>query len=372
MRFADRMTQVRASAIRDLFDRGRSIEGAIDLSIGQGDFDVPGPIKAATIEAIQGECGRYSPTEGYPDVVAATRAWLEDHHDLPDGDAVMLTSGASGALTLAMLALAGPGDEVLLPDPFFVVYGNLAHIVGAKPVFYDLYPRFRLDLEDVDRNITDRTRLLVVNSPSNPTGTRYTAEEMRGLAELCGRRGIPIVSDELYERFVYDGPHVSIKAFGDCESLLIGGLSKTYGMAGWRLGWAAGPRELVDRMRVLQQFSYTCPPTLVQRGALAAFDTDMGHQLERYRRKRNLVCEGLIDAGYEVQKPEGSFFIFPKVPEGDDLAFCERAIAEKLIVVPGRAFSRRSTHFRLCFAALDVTLERGLDVLRRIGPAAGA
>ena len=196
-------------------------------------------------------------------------------------------------------------------------------------------------------------------------------KELKGLAEICSRHGVPIISDELYEQFVYDGPHVGIKTYKDCESLLIGGLSKTYGMAGWRLGWAAGPRELIDRMRVLAQFTYTCPPTLVQRGAAASFDTDMSHQLARYRRKRNLIYEGLVDAGYEVQKPEGSFFIFPKVPEGDDLAFCERAMAEKLIVVPGRAFSRRTTHFRLCFAALDVTLERGLEALRRIGPSAG-
>ncbi len=368
MRFADRMTQVRASAIRDFFDRGRRMEGAIDLSIGQGDFDVPEPIKAATIEAIQGECGRYSPTGGYPDVVAATRSWLREHYDLPDSDALMLTSGASGALTLAMLALAGPGDEVLLPDPFFVVYGNLAHIVGAKPTFYNLYPNFRLDPDEVERNITPRTRLLVVNSPSNPTGTAYTPEELAALVEICGRRGVPIVSDELYERFTYDGTHTSIKAFPGCESLLVGGLSKTYGMAGWRLGWAAGPPELIDRMRVLQQFSYTCPPTLVQRGAVAAFHTDMSHQLARYRRKRDLVYNGLVEAGYEVMKPQGSFFIFPKVPDGDDLGFCERAISEKLIVVPGRAFSRRTTHFRLCFAALDETLERGLEVLLRIGP----
>jgi aspartate aminotransferase/aminotransferase len=215
--------------------------------------------------------------------------------------------------------------------------------------------------------MTDRTRLLILNNPSNPTGTAFTSAEIEALAGACHEHGVTILSDELYEIFVYDAPHVSIKRFLGEESLLVGGFSKAYGMAGWRLGWAAGAPALIDQMRTLQQFVYACPPTLVQRGALAAFDVDMRPQVENYRRKRDFVYEGLIAAGYTVVKPGGSFFIYPKAPGGNDLEFCDRALAHKLVVVPGSAFSSHSEYFRISFAAPEDDLERGLDVLAKLG-----
>ena len=366
MHFAARTAQIGASPIRELFDKARHIPGAIDLSIGQADFDVPEAIKLATARALEGRsCGRYSATEGYDELVAATTAHLRQGFGLPADERVMLTAGASGALTLAMLALVDPGDEVLLPDPYFISYRNLVHIAGGQPVFYNLYPDFHLRPEEIAQRLTPRTRLLVLNSPANPTGSVWGAEELREVCRLCGERGVPILSDELYARFSFDAPHVSVKHFPGTECLLVGGVSKTYGMAGWRLGWAAGPAELIDKMRTLQQFTYTCPSTLAQLGALAAFAVDMGPQVAAYRAKRDAMQRGLEQAGYEVVKPGGSFFLFPKVPWGDDLAFCEAALREKLILVPGRTFSQRDTHFRLSYAS-DETLERALEVLRRI------
>ena len=161
-----------------------------------------------------------------------------------------------------------------------------------------------------------------------------------------------MISDELYDTFVYEGSHTSIKRFSGCGSLLVGGFSKAYGMAGWRLGWAAGPPTLIDRMRTLQQFVYVCPPTLVQRGGLGRVRS--GHECECQQpidAKRNIICDGLTAAGYDFVRPSGAFFVYPQVPRGDDLQFCERALEQKLIVVPGRTFSRRTTHFRISFAA---------------------
>ncbi len=363
MRFAGRMQQLGASPIRELFDLGRRIPNAIDLSIGQVGFEVPPAVREAAVEAVRTGTGRYSATEGHAHVVAVVRAHLEAGDGLGDGDEVMLTVGATGALTLAYLALAGPGDEVLVPDPHFVVYRNLTHIVGATPVFYDTYPDFEPNADDIAPLITPRTRMLVLNSPSNPTGRVFSQDCLTRIARLCADRGVPIVSDELHGRFVYERELVSIKRVDHSNSLLIGGLSKSYAMAGWRMGWAAGPAALIDRMRMLQQFTYTCPPTLVQATVEAALACDVSPWVEAHRRKRDLVYNALVQAGYEVTKPGGTIFMYPKVPAGTDLEFCRRALERKLILVPGRAFSRRSTHFRICIGPSEETLERGLEVL---------
>lgn len=354
------------SGIRRLFDMAREMPGCVDLSIGQADFDVPDPIKEATIAAIREGCGRYSSTDGYHDVVGATHEHLRDHYGLAEHEEVMMTSGASGALTLAMLTLLGPGDEVLLPDPEFVVYGNLAKIAGATATHYDLYPDFRLRPERLEEAITERTRVVLLNSPANPTGSCLTVDEVAAVVEICDRHNVVLISDELYRLFVYEGEHISIKRFAGDRSLLIGGVSKSFGMAGWRLGWAAGNPEIIDRMRTLQQFTFTCPPTLVQRGALAAFGIDMSHEVEAYRRKRDILWEGLVAAGYDVVKPAGSFFMFPRVPWGNDSEFSTAALNKGLVIVPGSAFSRRDTHFRASFAAPDDVLRRGVEILAEL------
>ena len=365
-RFASRMDNVQTSKIRELFDAGRNRPGAIDLSIGQADFDVPKPVRDATVAAIEEGCGGYSATEGYADVVAAATAHLQADSGLDPAEHVMMTSGASAALTLSFLALLGPGDEVLLPDPHFVLYPTLARIVGATPVLYDLYPDFRLRPEALLSKITDRTRVLVLNSPANPTGMCLTPEELATVAEICRSRRIVVVSDELYHHFVYEGRHTSIKQVLGPEALVIGGTSKAFGMAGWRLGWAAGAPELIDRMRTLAQFTFTCPPTLVQRGAIAAFSVDLTSRVQSFREKRDLLVGGLLDAGYEVGLPQGAYYIFPKVPWGDDVAFIGAAMDRGLLIVPGRAFSSRTTHFRVTFAPDMSTVERGLEVLRSL------
>lgn len=370
MRFAKRMDGFEASGIRELFDRARRIPDAIDLSIGQAHFDVPDAIKEATIQAIRSGCGRYGSTQGDSQLIDATLQYLQANSGLSEDEQILMTSGTTGAIVLALLALVQRGDEVLLPDPYFVLYHRLITMVGGTPVLYDLYPDFRLRVGNVVEQVSDRTRLLILNSPSNPTGAIFTAAEIEAVADVCRRRGILVLSDELYDIFSYDAPHVSIKRFLGPESLLVGGFSKAYGMAGWRLGWAAGAPELIDKMRTLQQFVYACPPTLVQKGALAAFDLDMKSRVESYRRKRDLMYDGLVAAGYNVVKPGGAFFIYPEVPGGEggdnDIEFCERALTNKLVVVPGRTFSRRSSHIRISFAAPDETLERGLEVLAKL------
>ncbi|MDP6930025.1 MAG: aminotransferase class I/II-fold pyridoxal phosphate-dependent enzyme [Planctomycetota bacterium] len=365
-RFAERVQGLQASGIRKLFERGLRQPDVVDLSIGQADFPVPDAVKDATVAAINGDCGRYSTTEGFPELIDATLAHLRTNFHLPADEQVMMTVGASGALTLALLTLAGPGDEVLIPDPHFVIFPNLARIVGATPVSYDLYPDFKLRPERIEAAITPRTRVLILNSPSNPTGACATEDQLHQIAAICRRHNITVISDELYDVFVYEGQHASIKKHLGPEALLIGGVSKSFAMAGWRLGWIAGAPALIDRIRTLQQFTMTCPPTLVQMGVLPAFDLDMTPQVDAYRRKRNLVHSRLTAMGYSATLPQGAFYIFPRVPWGTDLTFSEAALTEGLLIVPGSAFSSRSTHFRLCFAPPEHELERGLNILETL------
>ncbi len=364
--FAQRMESLGISGIRDFLAKGSLIPDAIDLSIGQAHFDVPDALKEATIQAVLEKRGRYGSPQGDPELVAATRHHLREKCGLAEDQEVMMTCGTSGAITLALLALIGPGDEVLVPDPHFVIYHNLVELAGGTPVYYRLDEKFRPDVDEIERRITGRTRLLILNSPANPTGVALTPDELEAVADLCRKRRLPVLSDELYELFVYAAPHASIKHFPGCESLLVSGFSKSYGMAGWRLGWAAGPPEWIDKMRTLQLLIYVCPPTLVQRGALAAFEIDMSATVASYRRKRDFMYQGLVASGYEVIEPEGAFFFFPRVPWGNDLEFCEHALSEKLVLLPGRCFGRCSDHFRLTFAESDETLERGLEVLAKI------
>jgi len=370
VRFADRLREVQPSGIRRMFEGTHRTDRTVDLSIGMGDFPVPEPVRSATARAAEEGDGRYSPTGGFPDLVEATRRHLSHRFGLGEDEPVMMTAGASGALTLALLALAGPGDEVLIPDPHFVLYRNLVHLVGAVPTSYDLYPDFRLRPERVESALTPRTRVVIVNTPANPTGARASADELQGLADLCAARDVVLVSDELYADFCYDAPHVSLKHLAGGRAVLVGGFSKAYGMAGWRLGWAAGCPEVIDKLRLIQQFTFTCPPTLVQRGALAAFDVDLAPQVAAARRKRDRIYEALRDAGYDAVRPEGSFFLYPRVPWGDDETFCAAALRHDLLIVPGGTFSSRRDHFRLCFAVPDEVLERGIGILRalREGP----
>ncbi|MHC4995347.1 MAG: pyridoxal phosphate-dependent aminotransferase, partial [Planctomycetota bacterium] len=223
--------------------------------------------------------------------------------------------------------------------------------------------------ERVKPLITDRTKLLVLSSPSNPTGVVTPEEDWRELVELAERRNILIVSDEIYDVFCYDnvdtpvGPACpSPAAFSD-NVLLMRGFSKTWAMTGWRLGWAAGPKPVIDQMTKLQQYTFVCAPSMVQHAGVTAMEVDMSEHVAAYKKKRDRVIEKLTPH-YELTIPGGAFYAFPRVPTDETgTAFVERAIAKNLLVIPGCVFSERDTHLRISYATDDETLERGLDLL---------
>lgn len=360
---AERALRTEVSGIRKVFDLGRSLRDPINLSIGQPHFEVPKPIKEAAKQAIDANRNGYTVTQGSADLLQRLQAVVTKAYP-GQGREVVVTSGTSGALLLAMLAVVNPGDEVIVGDPYFVAYPNLVAIAGGVMVPIDTYPSFQLDPDQVKAKLNPRTKAVILCSPANPTGVVANVEVMRDLAKLCAERGVLLISDEIYRAFHYDTVPRSPAEF-DPTVLVIEGFGKTYGITGWRLGYAHGPKALIEAMIKLQQFTFVCAPSIVQAAGLAALDFDVSEIIADYKRKRDLVAERLRER-FEFVLPGGAFYHFPKVPNGNGTEFVAKAIEKNLLIIPGGVFSQRDTHFRISYAASDETLQRGIVVLNEL------
>ena len=414
-----RSSAVQESVIRRVFEEARDVKDPINLTLGQPDFPVPEVAKRAAIKAIQEDRNGYSSNRGIDPLLVKLAAKLKADvgWDVsatakcgPGQSGLMVTGGTSGGLILAAMALLDAGDEIIIPDPYFVLYPRLGEMCGAKAVTCDTYPDFRMTAARVERLMTPRTKAVLLNSPSNPCGVVSSEAECRELLELCQRRGVLLISDEIYDEFTYSeartsfgGPTLRSEGLGSptlrggrtlesagqdpprsvgvprCPSpcrfpgaaencLLIRGFGKTYGFTGWRMGYAAGPPRLIDAMVKLQQHIYICAPTPLQAGAVEALDVDMSAQIAAYQRRRDMVVERL-SAVTEVPFPGGAFYAFVKVPERMGMTaseFKDAAKARRVLVVPGLAFSSRDTHFRLSYAVEEGVLERGVGVLEEL------
>jgi aspartate aminotransferase/aminotransferase len=360
---ADRMSQIEASGIRKVFELARSLKDPVNLSIGQPHFDVPEPIKAAAHAAIDRGANSYTVTQGIAELRQKIQADVDARYGHADRQ-VLITSGTSGALVLALCCTVNPGDEVVVFDPYFVMYPHLTRLAAGDVSYVPTYPDFTVDLDRLRRAITPRTKALLVNSPANPTGTVLPRDTVRELAALARERGVLLVSDEIYRAFCYDGPFTSPAEFND-EVLVIDGFSKAYGMTGWRLGFAHGPRRLIEEMTKLQQFTFVCAPSMVQHAGLVAWDYDVSPFIADYRRKRDRLYDGLKDR-YDLVKPGGAFYMFPKAPWGTGTDFVAEAIRNRLLIIPGNVFSGQDTHFRISYAADDRTIDRGIEILQRL------
>ena len=362
-RLAQRAAATEASGIRRIFDLAASLKNPINLSIGQPDFDVPEPLKERAAAAIREGKNAYTQTQGGPELRSRLLAGPLRGY----GEKEMLVTGAvSGGLLLSYMALLDPGDEIILPDPYFVMYKQLALMFDARPAFYDCYPDWRLDADRLESLVSPRTRAIVIGSPANPTGAVHSRSELEAAADLARRRGLIVISDEIYDSYGYDGSAARMRDLCRERTIALGGFSKSHAMTGWRVGWAAGPEPLIQAMTKFQQFSFVCAPSPLQAGAAAAVDFDMSATISQYRRKRDLVYQGLAEAGYEVRKPGGAFYIFPKAPWGTGSEFVEECLRHNLLVIPGGCFSERDTHFRISYAAGDETIRQGLEVLGKL------
>jgi len=363
---ADRTSKIDASGIRKVFALAASLEDPVNFSIGQPDFDVPEELKDEAIKAIKAGYNKYSLTAGdnllkekIAEQVKGEFGWANP--------AVLVTSGLSGALLLSFMALVNPGDEVIIPDPYFVIYKHIVNMLGGRCVFVDSYPDFKLPVEKIGRAITDKTKLIILNSPCNPTGVAYSEEQIKALAQIAAEKDIPVITDEIYERFCYDANCPSIANYYD-KTLLMRGFSKTYAMTGWRLGFVATHEsltEVIEQMTKIQQYTFVCAPTPFQKAAIAALKFDVSHLVDAYRKKRDLLYEGLKDK-FELVKPGGAFYAFVKAPTGSATKFVEKAIANNVLIIPGNVFSEKDTHFRISYATSDEKIEQGVDILRKL------
>ena len=357
------MRLIDASGIRKVFDLAAKMNDPVDLSIGQPDFDVPDPVKDAAITAIRDGHNGYTVTQGIRELRQRIQHEVDRRYSHPDRQ-VMITSGTSGGLVLAILCLVNPGEEVLVFDPYFVMYKHLVTLAGGSPVFVDTYPDFHIDIEKVKAAITARTKLILVNSPGNPTGAVASETELRGLAELARQRGIALLSDEVYRSFCYDRPFYS-PAEWNRDVLVIDGFSKAYGMTGWRLGFIHGPSQVIQEVAKLQQFTFVCAPNPVQHAGLAALGLDVSKQADIYRRRRDRLMAALADR-YEIAGGQGAFYLLPRAPWGTGTEFVAEAIRQGLLIIPGNVFSNHDTHFRLSYAASDATIGCGIEMLLKL------
>jgi len=360
---AERASAFDSSGIRKVFDLAAKLDDPINLSIGQPDFDVPEPVRAAHIEAIESGKNGYALTQGMPILRDKLQTQIDGRLGHQDRR-VFVCSGTSGGLALAMWAMVNPGDEVIIFDPYFVMYDSLVRMAGGVPVVIDTYPDFRPDLNKVEAEITDRTKMILVNSPANPTGVTLDSDTLKALAELAASNGIALLSDEIYRSFCYDDDFVSPAEFND-QTIVIDGFSKSHAMTGWRLGQCHGPAGVINTMIKLQQYTFVCAPQPAQWAGAVAVDVSVDENVAAYRKKRDRLVDGIGDL-YELQKPGGAFYVFPRAPGDAGDAFVAKAIENNLLIIPGNIFSRRNSHFRVSYAAPDTTIDRGIEVLRRL------
>lgn len=354
---------VDASGIRRVFDLAAKMKDPINFSIGLPDFDVPDIAKAAAIESITAGHNRYTQTQGIAPLRERLRKDLSAEYGRDVGE-VLITSGVSGGLLLAILATIDPGDEAIFLDPYFVMYKHIMTMAGGKSVIVDSYPDFRFHADRVRKAITPKTKLLILNSPSNPTGMVMSEAEMTAAVEIAAEHGLLIISDEIYEPFLYDMPRgLPSPARQYDRTLVLRGFSKSHAMTGWRMGYAAGPEPIVSQMTKLQQYTFVCAPSPLQYAALKALDVPMTAAVDAYRKKRDLVCE-LLSKSFEIARPQGAFYLFSKAPKGRTASeFVAAAIEQNVLMIPGNVFSDRDTHFRISYATTDAKLVEGCEIL---------
>ena len=357
---AQRMSKLDSSGIRKVFDLAQKMQNPVNLSIGQPDFDVPEEIKAEAIKAIGSGANKYTVTQGIPELRDVLLKRLQKERGV-NAENIMITSGVSGALTLAFMVLINPEDEVVIPDPAFVSYKHLTNFCGGKPIFVNTYPDFKLTAARIQPHITKKTKILIINSPANPTGAMCTTQELKEIAELVKKHNLLVVSDEIYHDYDYNHEFDSIGRYHE-NTLILDGFSKSFAMTGWRMGYAAGPASIVSEMIKLQQYTFVCASSFAQYAVFKTMGIDLSKYIASYKKKRDLLYNGIKDK-YQIVKPEGAFYLFPQVPWGTDEEFVTAAVQKNLLIIPGSVFSERNTHFRISYAASEETIKRGIDIL---------
>ena len=372
---SDRVVKLKPSGIRKFFDIVATMDDVISLGIGEPDFTTPPSILEAGIKSLRDGQTHYTSNAGIPQLRKAVAEHLEKLYGVSyEPKEVLITVGVSEALYLAMNALCDPGDEVIVPTPCFVSYQAEVEVAGAVPV--ELPSRvennFDLDLDALKKAITPRTKIIFIGYPNNPTGAVATRETLLEVAKLAEEHDLAVISDEIYDRLVYGVPHVCFATLPGMKdrTITLGGFSKAYAMTGWRIGYAAGPQEIIDAMNRIHQYTIMCAPVTAQLAAVEALksgEEDVQKMIAEYDRRRRLIVDGLNHIGLPTFEPRGAFYCFPRVDVTGvtDEEFTERLLyEEKVAMVPGSAFGAGGEGYARCSYA--TSYEKIEEALRRI------
>ncbi len=357
------ISEMPSSGIRKFFDILDSMTDVTALTVGQPDFVTPWKIREAGIESLESGKTYYTSNAGTMELRREIAKYLDRRFDLsydPQKE-VMVTVGGSEAIDMAMRAILSPGDEVIIPTPCFVCYEPLCRLTGAVPVIVETRneDKFKLTPELLLSAITEKTKMLVLAYPNNPTGAIMDKDDLEKIADILRDRRIIVLSDEIYAELTYGRRHVSIASLPGMweRTILVSGFSKAYAMTGWRLGYACAPAPILRQMLKLHQYAIMCAPTTAQLAAIEALrscDAEVADMVAEYDRRRRYIHKGLADIGIESFEPEGAFYIYPHIGKfglsGE--AFCERLLYEhKCAIVPGNAFGASGEGFaRISYA----------------------
>jgi aminotransferase len=371
---APRVREITPSGIRAFFDLTAGNNEIISLGVGEPDFATPEQVRAACIRALERGETMYTPNAGLPELREEIAAYLQNGFGLQyeAADEVIVTVGSSEALDLALRAFTSPGDEVIIPSPSYIAYSPIAHLNGGTLVEVETTAEqgFKLTAEALEKAITPRSKLLMLNFPSNPTGAVMSYEDWLPIAELVKKHNLLVLSDEIYAELTYDSRHDSIAALPGMKerTVVISGFSKAFAMTGWRVGYACGNRELLAAMLKIHQYTAMCAPVLGQIAALESLRSglrDKDRMKECFRQRRTLFVEGLRTIGLHCHEPQGAFYAFPSIAHTGlkSEEFALRLLREAgVAAVPGHVFGTGGEgHIRCSYAASTAKLTEALE-----------
>lgn len=363
---AQRLEYFDSSDFRQAIEKQATLDNPIDLSIGIPEELTPQHIKAAGIRAILDDKSTYTPSGGLPQLREALAKKLREENNIPaEKDTVTIVPGLTTGQLLVYLAIIDPGDEVIVFDPYYPPYPHLASMVGGRVVYASTLPTFQPDLDELEASITHKTKVIVINSPNNPTGAVYKEDTLRKIARIAEKYNTLLISDEIYEHFIYDGKPFSVGSIYP-NTITMNGFSKEYAMTGWRVGYINGPKDIINAIDELQQYVVMSSSSIAQHAALQALRHPPVHITDKYKKKRDFLVSSLKDMGFKISGAEGAFYIFVKAPNGlTDVEFVQKATENGLIIVPGRAFSQLHGFVRISYGASMQDLQRGVEVLKK-------
>ncbi len=372
---AKKVVDIKPSGIRKFFDIVSEMKDAISLGVGEPDFDTPWHIRDEGIYALEKGRTFYTSNAGLKELREEIAAYIRRTQNInydPINE-ILVTVGGSEGIDVALRAMCDPGDEVLIPQPSYVSYEPCAVLTGAVPVIIDLKPEneFRLTAEEIEAAVTDKTKILVLPFPNNPTGAIMEKSDLEAIREVIIKHDLYVISDEIYGELTYKGKHISIATLPGMQerTILINGFSKAYAMTGWRLGYACGPKNILAQMTKIHQFAIMCAPTTSQYAAVEAVkngDPDIARMRESYNMRRRFLLNAFKEMGIECFEPFGAFYVFPCIKEfgmtSDE--FATRFLQEeKVAAVPGTAFGGSGEgYLRISYA---YSLERLEEAMKR-------